>query len=71
MLPAERYPDLGVLASDLRAFCRAGGLEPDDRSLFDLLTDPERFEAGLRPKVADAAVAQARRHSRRGELGRR
>jgi eukaryotic-like serine/threonine-protein kinase len=70
VLPAERYPDLGVLASDLRAFCRAGGLEPDDRSLFDLLTDPERFEAGLRPKVADAAVAQARRHSRRGELGR-
>ncbi len=70
VLPGDRYPDLGVMASDLRAFCRAGGLEPDDRSLFDLLTDPERFEAGLRPRVADAAVAQARRHSRRGELGR-
>jgi eukaryotic-like serine/threonine-protein kinase len=68
--PAERYPDLGDLAADLRGFCRAGGLEPDDKSLFDLLTDPERFEAGLRPRVADAAVVQARRHSRRGELGR-
>jgi eukaryotic-like serine/threonine-protein kinase len=70
VLPAERYPDLGALAADLRGFCRAGGLEPDDRALFDLLTDPERFEAGLRPRVADAAVAQARRHGRRGELGR-
>ena len=68
--PAARYPNLGDMATDLRAFCRAGGLEPDDRSLFDLLTEPEKFEASLRPRVADAAVAQARRHSRRGELGR-
>jgi tRNA A-37 threonylcarbamoyl transferase component Bud32 len=68
--PTDRYPQLDLLANDLRAFCRTGGLEPDERSRFDLLTDPERFEASLRPRVADAAVVQARRHSRRGELAR-
>ena len=70
LAPGERYPQLQALANDLRAFFRAGGLEPDGGALPALITDPERFEAGLRPKVADAAVAQARRHSRRGELAR-
>jgi hypothetical protein len=70
VLPAERYPDLLRLAADLRGFCRAGGLVPDEVALPALISEPERFEAALRPKVADAAVAQARRHSRRGELGR-
>ena len=35
----------------------------EDGSAAALLTDPERFEAGVRPKVADAAVAQARQHA--------
>jgi tRNA A-37 threonylcarbamoyl transferase component Bud32 len=68
--PKERYPDLAGLVEDLRAFCRAGGLETTERNLHKLISDPDGFDERLRPQVADAAVAQARRHSRRGELGR-
>jgi hypothetical protein len=43
---------------------------PEQPALRRFLDDPAQFEAELRPKIADAAVAQARQRARRGELAR-
>jgi len=68
--PAARYPNAGELAVDLRELAGEVGLLPEQPALRRFLDDPAKFEAELRPKVADAAVAQARRRARRGELAR-
>ena len=67
---AARYPNAGELASDLRELAGEAGLLPEQPALGRFLDDPNKFEAALRPKVADAAVAEARRRARRGELAR-
>jgi serine/threonine-protein kinase len=68
--PAARYPNAGELAADLRELAGEAGLLPEQPALCRFLDDPAKFEAELRPKVADVAVAQARRRARRGELAR-
>ena len=68
--PADRYPNAGELAADLRELAAEAGLLPEQPALRRFLDDPAKFEAELRPKVADAAVAQARKRARRGELAR-
>jgi serine/threonine-protein kinase len=68
--PTARYPNAGELAADLRELASEAGLVPEQPALCRFLDDPAKFEAELRPKVADAAVAQARRRARRGELAR-
>jgi hypothetical protein len=68
--PAARYPNAGELAADLRELASEAGLLPEQPALCRFLDDPARLEAELRPKVADAAVAEARRRARRGELAR-
>ena len=68
--PAARYPNAGELAADLRALAGEAGLQPEQPALRRFLDDPARFEVELRPKVADAAVAQARKRAHRGELAR-
>ncbi len=68
--PAARYPGAGELAADLRKLAGEAGLLPEQSALRRFLDDPARFEAELRPRVADAAVEQARKRMRRGELAR-
>ena len=68
--PAERYPSACELAADLRALVEEAGLLPEQAALRRFLEDPAKLEAELRPKIADAAVAEARRRARRGELAR-
>ena len=68
--PSARYPNAGELAADLRELAGEAGLVPEQPALCRFLDDPAKFEAELRPKVADAAVAQARKRARRGELAR-
>jgi hypothetical protein len=67
---SERFASAGALAAALRALCKDAGLDTDGGALRAFLDDPEAFEAALRPRLADAAVASARRHGRRGELAR-
>jgi len=67
---AARYPSAGELATDLRELAGEAGLLPEQPALRRFLDDPAQFEAELRPKIADAAVAQARQRARRGELAR-
>ena len=68
--PAERYANAQELAADLRVLIREAGLLPAQDSLHRFLCQPDQFESELRPKIADAAVAEARRRARRGELAR-
>ena len=67
---ADRYANAGELAADLRELAGEAGLVPEQPALHRFLDDPAKFEAELRPKVADAAVAQARKRAHRGELAR-
>ena len=68
--PAARYPSARALASALHALAGEAGLVPEQPALRRFLDDPVQFEAELRPRIADAAVAQARQRARRGELAR-
>jgi serine/threonine-protein kinase len=68
--PAARFPNAGELAASLRDLAGEAGLLPEQPALRRFLDDPAKFEAELRPKIADAAVAQARMRTRRGELAR-
>jgi len=68
--PSARYANAGELAADLRALAGEAELLPEQPSLRRFLDDPGKFEEELRPRVADAAVAQARKRARRGELAR-
>jgi hypothetical protein len=65
-LDPGRRPTVQALARELRALAEPEG----GGALRRFLDDPEAFEAELRPRVADAAVARARQHIGRGELGR-
>jgi serine/threonine-protein kinase len=67
---ADRYANAGELAADLRELAAEAGLLPEQPALHRFLDDPAKFEAELRPKIADAAVAQARKRAHRGELAR-
>ena len=67
---ADRYTNAGELAADLRELAAEAGLLPEQPALRRFLDDPAKFEAELRPRVADAAVAQARKRAYRGELAR-
>ena len=67
---ADRYANASELAADLREVAGEAGLLPEQPALRRFLDDPAKFEAELRPKVADAAVAQARKRAHRGELAR-
>ena len=67
---ADRYANAGELAAELRELAGEAGLLPEQPALHRFLDDPAKFEAELRPKVADAAVAQARKRAHRGELAR-
>jgi serine/threonine-protein kinase len=58
--PAARYQNAGELAADLRELAGEAGLLPEQPALCRFLDDPTKFEAELRPRVADAAVAEAR-----------
>jgi eukaryotic-like serine/threonine-protein kinase len=68
--PAARYQNAGELAADLRELAGEAALLPEQPALCRFLDDPTKFEAELRPRVADAAVAEARRRAHRGELAR-
>jgi serine/threonine-protein kinase len=68
--PADRYPDAHQLAVDLRTLIQQAGLQPEQEHLHRFLEQQDKFDAELRPKIADAAVAEARRRARRGELAR-
>ena len=67
---ADRYANAGELAADLRELAAEAGLLPEQPALHRFLDNPAKFEAELRPKIADAAVAQARKRAHRGELAR-
>lgn len=66
----DRYTNARVLAQDLRAILREAGITDELATLREFLDDAETFEAKLRPAIADRALDSARRHARRGELGR-
>ena len=66
----KRYERAADLASDLRAYCAAAGLEPGNETLRQWAEDPERFEVKVRQGIADHAVASARKHARRGEFAK-
>jgi len=68
--PARRGASARALAGELRALARQAGFEDGPTALRAFLDDADRFEAELRPRVADAAVERARRHLRRGELAK-
>lgn len=68
--PADRYPDAHQLAADLRALIQEAGLTPAAEHLHRFLGQQDKFDCELRPRIADAAVAEARRRARRGELAR-
>ncbi|HEX7599787.1 MAG TPA: serine/threonine-protein kinase [Polyangia bacterium] len=68
--PADRYQNADELAADLRELVKEAGLAPEQAVLGRFLKDPASVEAELRPRIADAAVAEARRRARRGELAR-
>jgi len=65
---SERYADGNVLATELRAFTSAAGV--DAKTLRGFLDDAEGTLAKLKPRVADKAVERARQHARRGQLAR-
>jgi hypothetical protein len=67
---AGRYANARELATDLRAFCADAGLEPVGETLRSWMEAPEIFEAEVRARTADRAVASARKHARRGEFAR-
>jgi serine/threonine-protein kinase len=67
---ADRYDSAAALAEDLHAFAHAAGLVPEGEALRRYLTAPEDASAELRPRVAEAALARARNHARRGQLAR-
>jgi serine/threonine-protein kinase len=68
--PADRYPDGHQLAADLQAMIKEAGLMPAQEHLHRFLGQQNQFDAELRPRIADAAVAEARRRAHRGELAR-
>jgi eukaryotic-like serine/threonine-protein kinase len=68
--PADRFPDAHQLAADLRALIQEAGLLPEQEHLHRFLGEQAKYDSELRPKIADAAVAEARRRARRGELAR-
>jgi serine/threonine-protein kinase len=68
--PADRFPSADALAEVLRAYTRAAGLVPEGEALRRYLDDPQAVIAELRPRVAEAAMARARQHARRGQLAR-
>ncbi|HEY0709565.1 MAG TPA: protein kinase [Polyangia bacterium] len=68
--PAERYADAAALAADMRAYCAGVGIPDGSAALRGFLNNPDAFEASLRPRIADACVATAKKHARRGELAK-
>ncbi|MBN2573610.1 MAG: protein kinase [Deltaproteobacteria bacterium] len=68
--PGDRYPSAAALAADLRAFAQASGLVPEAEALRRYIDERDTAIAELRPRVAEAAMARARQHARRGQLAR-
>ena len=68
--PAERYPSAAALAAELHRFTQACQLVPEDEALRRYIDGPEAAASELRPRVAEAAVKQARAYARRGQLAR-
>jgi hypothetical protein len=68
--PPERYGRAADLAADLRRFLQTSQLGVEHEALRRYIDDQEGTITALRPKVADAAMSQARACARRGQLAR-
>ena len=62
MAPEERYQSALAMAADLEEVARLGGLEDLDAELAEYLTQPERHEARIEPKVIEASLSRARQN---------
>jgi tRNA A-37 threonylcarbamoyl transferase component Bud32 len=60
--PEDRYPDVGPLADDLRAYLEDAGLGDVRVELRAFFADPADYEAGLPKRLAAALTAAATRH---------
>src|SRR5262245_1545412 len=60
--PEDRYPDVGPLADDLRAYLEDAGLGDVRAELRAFFADPADYEAGLPKRLAAALTAAAPRH---------
>ena len=60
--PEDRYPDVGPLADDLRAYLEDAGLGDVRAELRAFFADPVGYEAGLPKRLAAALTAAATRH---------
>jgi serine/threonine-protein kinase len=60
--PEDRYPDVGPLADDLRAYLEDAGLGEVRAELRAFFADPADYEAGLPKRLAAALTAAATRH---------
>ncbi len=65
---SERFADGNAVASELRAFVSAAGLEA--KTLRDFLDASDATLAKIKPLVADKAVDRARQFARRGQLAK-
>jgi eukaryotic-like serine/threonine-protein kinase len=59
--PADRYPRLGPMIEDLRAYVADAGLSNVREELRDYLTAPDDYEKGLGHRMAAALVASGQR----------
>src|SRR3954471_20566878 len=60
--PEDRYPDVGPLADDLRAYLNDAGLGEVRSELRTFFADPAAYEAALPKRLAAALTAAASRH---------
>jgi serine/threonine-protein kinase len=59
--PEDRYPRLGPMLDDLRAFVADAGMNNVREDLREYLTAPEEYEKGLDHRLASALVASGQR----------
>jgi serine/threonine-protein kinase len=60
--PEDRYPDVGPLADDLRAYLADAGLGDIRGELRAFFGDPAAYEAALPKRLAESLTAAASRH---------
>ena len=59
--PADRYPRLGPMLDDLRAYVADAGMSNVREELREYLTSPDEYEKGLEHRLAAALVASGQR----------
>ena len=59
--PEDRYPDVGPMADELRAYLAEAGLDDVRAELRSYFANPPGYEAALGPRLGGALIASARR----------